>query len=310
MRPTTSHTQLNLELSRAKTLDYDNLKTYVRLPHEMQQQVAEFGHREMGVTTASHYMLPGLRNGVDGMTHVSATARLGYAYMRSLNGISYQDMLSLFSATGEYVVSTPFASFPLYAEDPAMVEDERLLRLNTPWDQNTLRIKRDLAEGKHPAMPPSMHSLGGDINVTLNSLRAEEATVANLLHAGGVVLAGTDSPLDNVATALHLNLRAQVKYGLKPWEAIQTATILPARAFGVANDLGTVEVGKLADLIVVAGDPLSDIKDLANVQMAIKNGKVYTIPDLVAPFAARPASSSAILRSTNYRRASLERRSF
>lgn len=291
MRPTTSDAQLELELARAKALDYDNLKTYVRLPHAMQQRVALFGHEQMGVPTASHYMLPGLSYGVDGMTHVSATARLGFAYTRSAGGVTYQDVQKLFEAAGEYIISTTFASFPLYAEDPHMVDDPRLLTLNTAWDQNGLRIKRDLALGKHPHLPEGMHVMG-DVAVTLESLKREEQTVASVLHSGGIVLAGTDSPLDNVATALHLNLRSQVKYGLKPWEALQTATILPARAFGHADDLGTLEPGKLADLVLVSGDPLSDIKDAANVEQVMKSGRLYTVSDLMKPFTAGAATSS------------------
>ena len=119
----------------------------------------------------------------------------------------------------------------------------------------------------------------------LESLRNEEDTVANILRGGGIVLAGTDSPLDSVATALHLNLRAQVKFGLEPWQALQTATLLPAEAFGVASDLGTIEPGKLADLVLVSGDPLRDIKDAANVHSVMKNGRLYSVSDLIMPFA-------------------------
>jgi len=285
MRPILSEAQLELELSRAKELDYDLLKTYVRLPHALQEKAVKFAHEKMGVVAASHYMLPGIAYGMDGMTHVSATARLGFAYTRSSGGVSYADMRSLFQASGMFDISTPFASSPLYAEDPKMVEDERLLKLNTPWDQAVLRAKRDLAEGRKPAMmPEGLRALGADPAVTLESLKREEDTVAAILHGGGIMLAGTDSPLDNVATALHLNLRAQVKFGLEPWRALQTATMLPAKAFGVLNDLGTIEPGKLADLALVSGDPLKDIKDAANVQFVMKNGRLYSVAELMAPF--------------------------
>jgi Tol biopolymer transport system component len=286
MRPIMSEQQLALELSRAQALDYDLVKTYVRFPHAMQQVAMKFAHEKLGVPTASHYMLPGIAYGMDGMTHVSATARLGFAYTRSSGGVSYQDMRSLFEASGMWDVSTTFLSFPLYAEDPGMVDDPRLLKLNTPWDEAGLQAKRDLGLGKKPkGLPEGIRAaLGSDPSIILESLHKEEQTVAAILKGGGVMLAGTDSPLDNVATALHLNLRAQVKYGLEPWQALQTATLLPARAFGVENVLGTLTPGKLADLVIVNGDPLHNIKDAANVQFVMKGGHLYSIDELVAPF--------------------------
>ena len=152
-----------------------------------------------------------------------------------------------------------------------MVDDPRLKTLNTPWDQIALKQKARRASDTNQALP-------------LDSLKKEEETVAALYRAGGLVLAGTDSPLDNVATALHLNLRAQVKYGLAPWQALQTATLLPARAYGVEADLGTLEPGKLADMVFIAGDPLTNIQDLANVESVMKNGKLYRVADLLKPF--------------------------
>ena len=285
MRPTTSDAQLDLELSRAKALDYDLLKTYVRLPHAMQERAMRFAHDQMGVVAASHYLLPGIAYGMDGMTHVSATARLGFAYTRSAGSVSYEDMRKLFVASGMWDISTPFSSSPLYAEDPGMVEDSRLLALNTPWDENVLRAKLAIAQGrKLGALPPGFRGEAVDPAVNLDTLRKEEATVSAILKSGGVVLAGTDSPLDSVATALHLNLRAQVKYGIEPWRALQTATLLPARAFGVEKDLGTLEPGKLADLVLVSGNPLTDIKDAANVRFVMKGGRLYSISELTAPF--------------------------
>jgi len=285
MRPTMSDAQLDLELSRARALDYDLLKTYVRLPHEMQKKAMQFAHSVLGAPTASHYMMPGMAYGMDGMTHVSATARLGFAYTRSSGGVSYQDMRSLFEASKMFDISTAFASSPLYAEDPNMIEDQRLLALNTPWDQIVLRAKLAIARGKDPDVPEGVHlPRMGDPATVLDSLRKEMETVGAIIRGGGIILAGTDSPLDSVATALHLGLRAQVKYGLEPWRALQTATLFPAKAFGVEKDLGTVETGKIADLAIVEGDPLQDIRSAANVKFVVKEGRVYSIDELMAPF--------------------------
>jgi hypothetical protein len=264
LRPTTSNEQLELSLSRAQALDYDMIKTYVRLPADLQAKVARFAHEQMGVWAVSHYMLPGMSFGMDGMAHVSATARLGFAYTRTAAGVSYKDVIDIFRIPGTFLVSTTLNP-SLYAEDPKMVEDNRLLILNTPWDQQGLVRKRNEA-------------VSGDQTLSLDTLRKEEATVAAIRRGGGVVLAGTDSPLDNVATALHLNLRAQVKFGLPPWQALESATSL------VAKDLGTLEPGKLADMVFVSGNPLANIADLANVRRVMINGRLHRISDLEAPF--------------------------
>jgi Tol biopolymer transport system component len=284
MRPIMDEQTLAREIERSKAMDYDMVKTYVRLPHAWQKIANEAAHA-MGVYSAAHYMLPGQGFNVDGQTHVSATTRLGFAYTRSSAGISYQDMRDIFSQPGAFVISTTFNA-SLYAERENnatgnMEDDRRLLVLNTPWDQALLKAKATAAR----TTPQT---------VSLDSLKKEEDTVATIIRQGGVVLAGTDSPLDNVATALHLNLRAQVKYGLENWKALQTATLLPARRIGVEKDLGTVQEGKLADLAFIKGDPLREIKDLANVAGVMKNGRYYSVEELMEPFqAAAPKSTSA-----------------
>ncbi|HKC60820.1 MAG TPA: amidohydrolase family protein [Myxococcales bacterium] len=289
MRPVTRHDQLALEVSRAAALGYDMVKTYVRLQHDWQAEVAQTVHDRMGVWTASHYMLPGLAHNMDGQTHVSATTRTGFAYTRSGSGISYSDMTSLFGQSGMFDISTTFNS-SLYAEDPGMVDDLRLAVLNPSWDQAGLLAKRNSA-------------VSTDQTVSLDSLAKEEATVSAIIRGGSIALAGTDSPLDNVATALHLNLRAQEKFGGREnWNVLQTATYLPAKAFGLLDDLGSLEAGKLADLIVVDGDPLAHVKDLANVKLTMKNGRVYTIDELEAPFAASRSPVSPALSAPKHGR--------
>ena len=83
--------------------------------------------------------------------------------------------------------------------------------------------------------------------------------------------------------ALHLNLRAAGQV-MSNHQALQTVTINSARMAYVEKDLGTVEPGKLADLVAVRGNPLEDLKAAANAEYVIKNGNVYTQAQILAPF--------------------------
>jgi imidazolonepropionase-like amidohydrolase len=65
-----------------------------------------------------------------------------------------------------------------------------------------------------------------------------------------------------------------VDYGMSPLRAISASTRISARAMGRGRDLGTIEPGKLADIIVVQGNPLYDIQSLANVEVVVKDGVV------------------------------------
>ncbi|WP_394840541.1 amidohydrolase family protein [Pendulispora brunnea] len=278
MRPVSGgDVQLARELSRAKALDYDMIKTYVRLPHIDQAKVTTFAHDTMGVYVASHYMPALQAYPVDAISHLSGTTRTGFPYTRSATGVSYRDMRDLLRESGMFGMTTVFNT-TFYADDPGMVEDARLLTLNTPWAQASLRAKRDAAQNADPAL-------------ALGALKKEQDTVQSIRAAGGVMVAGTDSPLDDVATALHVNLRAQVKVGgVPPWQALQTATKLTAEVVGAGRDLGTLEKGKVADLVIVDGNPLVEINDLAKVKSVMKNGKLHTVEDLVAPF--RPSAAA------------------
>jgi Tol biopolymer transport system component len=269
MIPTTSEEQLHREFARLKALDFDFVKLYVRLPFTFAEEGIQFAHSQMGVETASHYLIPAVALGEDGMTHISATARTGWAYSRSLTGKSYSDVDALLAQSGMWTISTTFAQVQ-YGEYPDLATDPRRA-ISPPWENARLKL----------ALTNSQTT---DTASAYAHLKEEEATVAAVLNGGGLILAGTDSPLDLPVTSLHLNLRAQVKYGRAPWQALETATILPAKALGLSKDLGTLEPGKLADLIIVSGDPLKNINDAIAVQCAMVNGVLRSVGSIMAPF--------------------------
>jgi imidazolonepropionase-like amidohydrolase len=96
------------------------------------------------------------------------------------------------------------------------------------------------------------------------------------LLAGARIVAGTDTPN---ALNLHAELAAYVAAGMKPFEALQTATVNAAAALNL--DAGTVEPGKLADLVIVDGNPLQDIHAARRVRSVVANGRLYDLAELL-----------------------------
>jgi len=279
-RPVRSERQLDLELSRARALGYDLVKTYDRFPFDWQARVADRAHR-LGVPTTSHYLYPGIAHGVDMKEHLSGPTKWGFTFARDSSwGGVYEDVIQLAGRGGMPFSSTLFSSGSLLADDPGIVDDPRVRTLFTPQEWQALHAKLLCAQGRGPC---------GFLDGTAEQARREVGVISRLLAAGGTVLAGTDAPLDTMAVSLHLNLRAMGKYGLTPFQALQSATLLPARQLGVADDLGSVEEGKLADLVLTEGDPSRDLSALANVRSVVKNGRLSTVDELLAPFGEAPA---------------------
>ncbi len=280
-RPTTDDEELAREIERALALDYDLVKTYVRLPAAQQRAVIEAAHRE-GIPVTSHYLFPSVRSGVDGMEHMGSTNRLGYSQTVSRANRGYQDVVALISASGIAHTPTLFTAAALYADDASLATDRRVRALYPPWEYLALKQKADMIRNSAQVAKSYREALAANVE-----------TVLRIQRAGGFVVSGTDSPLDNPAVSLHLNLRGLVAYGMTPYEALVTATSDAAEALGVARHLGTVEPGKLADLVFVAGDPLADITAAADVRLVMANGVTYDVDELLAPYAGGTTSEVA-----------------
>ena len=74
---------------------------------------------------------------------------------------------------------------------------------------------------------------------------------------------------------LHRELELYVKAGLTPLEAIQTATITPARVMKLENEVGTIEAGKRADVIILDANPLDHISNIRKVRFVVTQGRLF-----------------------------------
>ena len=130
------------------------------------------------------------------------------------------------------------------------------------------------------AVDPTLAVLSASI-VSPNEFSSGPLENVRRLHSAGVVItAGTDAPLGKLpfGESLQRELELLVQAGLSPMEAIQAATSRPARLMKRGDEIGTIEVGKRADLIAVAGDPLHAISDLRQIRLVIRDGRIVAQP--------------------------------
>lgn len=267
--PAPAENVVDMELERARRLDYDLLKTYVRLPDLAQKRAIEGAHK-LGIPVSSHEIYPATLSGVDSVEHTGATSRRGYSPKQSSTGRPYDDVLQIIARS--QITITPTAALGGYqrlvAREPDLLKDPRT-QLFPAWARQTM------------TPPPGTPGAVQGPPAILATIRA--------LHAAGArIVAGVDSPLVPYGISLHGELEEYVAAGLTPREALQTATVNTARLLNADAELGTIEVGKLADLVIVAGDPSTDIKAARRVRTVIKNGEVYELSALIGRVAGGP----------------------
>jgi imidazolonepropionase-like amidohydrolase len=120
-----------------------------------------------------------------------------------------------------------------------------------------------------------------------SAARARGIAAMKALHDAGVpIVAGTDGGVPGYSLLREVEL--SVAAGLTPLEAIQTATIVPARVMGMERDVGTIEAGKVADLLVLDADPLANIANIRRAAWVVRAGRMYETQRLwrVAGFVA------------------------
>ena len=108
----------------------------------------------------------------------------------------------------------------------------------------------------------------------------QKNTLREIVEAGGKIVAGTDSPFVPFAESLHTEIAAYVDAGISESRALRSATSDAADALGVGDQLGRIVPGALADMVILDGDPLSDISATRSISIVIQNGIiVFTSED-------------------------------
>jgi imidazolonepropionase-like amidohydrolase len=156
--------------------------------------------------------------------------------------------------------------------DPTMALFEMTLRPAsepaTQMEPGIARVAPELREQLvSGGLPPAAAAYG-------EKIRQNDLAIIGALHRAGVpIVAGTDQAVPGFSLYREIELYAEA--GFTPMEALQSATIVPARAMKVEHDSGTVEVGKRADLDILDANPLDNIHNIRSVRSVVANGVLY-----------------------------------
>jgi len=176
----------------------------------------------------------------------------------------------------------PQGLFDTYDEAKAAALFKTFVKNNT-WHTPTLvLLKSHLADKTRARGMAYMQDLSPDAFDTWMAriavlLERYKKLVGDMHRAGVEFLAGTDTSPGTPAlpgTSLHDELELLVESGFTPMEALQAATRNPARYLGKLQDLGTIEPGKLADLVLLDANPLDDIRNTRKINMVVLRGQI------------------------------------
>jgi CubicO group peptidase (beta-lactamase class C family)/imidazolonepropionase-like amidohydrolase len=240
-------------IAAARRTGASGIKLYAGLPPAMLTALTAEAHRQRMPVWAHLDMAPGrpsdvLAAGVDAVSH--ANMFIGQVTSRP----SGSDSAARLARAAEYAATRP--------DSPAMKQLVSAMRSKGTGLDATL----------HVMMPPAGTD-GIGSTATARTPFAFAVSMTRAAHAAGVpILAGTDA-IGRGTPNLHHELQLLVdRVGLTPQQAIHAATLGNARALGAADSLGSIAVGKVADLVVLERDPLSDIANTLSVTRVFRGG--------------------------------------
>ena len=244
----------------------DLIKTWAGMTEEDIRAVVDVAHRH-DIQVHSHLYSPAalwaaIRAGTDVIQHAGSGGNPPYS----------EDLLMEIAHRGIPVVQTIAHRIWIY---PATLEFPE--RLKDP------RLKEDFPRDLYEEIQRSFEDFHRNsyFRTTPRQIRNSKIAARQFIEARVRMAMGTDSgsPMNFHTEAAWREISALVDSGMTPLEAISAATKTGAEVVGRGRDLGTIEPGKLADIIVVNGNPLFDINALGYVEHVIKGGVQYKGPD-------------------------------
>jgi hypothetical protein len=218
---------------------------------------------------------------MDGIEHIMYLNPVMPGYSASgQSGMSTDDpWLGMLLAAPDIDATSPaVADAARFFQEHGTVIDPTMVAWERSWHDKTIPL-HDLIPGSDKAPPELVRP---QVALGLSPAQAgvfqaafdRELKVIQALHRNGVTLVvGTDARIP--AYELYRELEIFVKAGFTPMEAIQAATMVPARAMKLDREVGTVQPGKRADLILLDRNPLDSISNIRSVKTVITNGRIY-----------------------------------
>jgi imidazolonepropionase-like amidohydrolase len=276
-----------VEETRAAALKWiaykpDALKAYTGLNGEQTKVIVEEA-RKRGMWVVGH---------AEGPENAIERIEAGQNAIEHLGGFSYgptipQEVITAMLKHRTIVVPTLVTSIAQIdaVEWPEFWTDNQRAKASMPPDI-WADVRRSL---EHPARV--LTNFGG--YVRWKSAEEAKSVFKQLRDAGVTMLVGTDAstPLNFKTDAMWREMDAMVRYGVPPMEVIGTATRRNADYMRMGSQVGTVTRGKLADIIVVDGNPLVSMRDLRNVVAVVKDGQV--VKGTITPAPATTSSAQA-----------------
>jgi Tol biopolymer transport system component len=220
---------------------------------------------EVGLMAAAPGPFPAVFLGADEVP----LGRLNLGYPAPSELLVYGDIVDTIGEAGAVLVSRLSAvGLPRLAGRPKLTESSQYRGLFSAaeryWYEQSWRRQAATSRG-----------------VLGSGTRTAGQALFRAVARGGRVTAGSDAPLTPFGMGLHAELALLVDLGLQPFQVMKMATLEAARALGIDHELGSIEPGKMADLVIVGGDPLRDISDAVQVRTVLQNGHSYTIEQLL-----------------------------